>query len=501
MTKKEVVIVLDCGSTNLRAIAVDSEGRLLSQSSRPNKTVGESRDPRLRIWDLDDVWKKLCSATREVVSDIQDADVAGIIVATWGADGAPVRKNGSLAYPVISWQCTRTQELAVGAPELMDPWRIFEISGYQIMSINTLFKLIWLRRNAPEALDRSDHWLMMPGLIGARLGAEPHVDPTSASTTMAMDLSRRDWSPELLALAGLGTDFFPEWHYPGDVVGEVSSDASERSGLPAGTPILAGGHDTQFALLGSGAAVDEAILSSGTWEILALRVPSFRPTREGFRGGLIFEADATKGLWNPQMLMMGSGVLEWVRDCFFSDVAGGDYRTLIELGRNIPAGSRGVTVVPSFVSDSGPTRRFCTKGTVLGLQLQTGRGEIYRAALEGLCFQLRQAMDVLSASTGMRPKGIRLVGGGSKNDLWSQIRADVTNLPVTITSQKEATVLGAAMIAFTGIGRFDIVESGIRAVDMDTKTFSPGEDSGTYEDLFEEYNQLPPGLEAFYGQG
>jgi L-fuculokinase len=326
-----------------------------------------------------------------------------------------------------------------------------------------------------------------------------------------MDLAKPDWSEDLLRLAGLEPDFFPEWRSPGSVVGELTKDASQESGLPVGTPILAGGHDTQFALLGSGSGAGEAVLSSGTWEILALRVPSFRPTKEGFQGGLIFEADAVGGLWDPQMLMMGSGVLEWVRTMFFGDLPPRDYRTMIDLGRTTPAGSQGVRMIPSFVSDSGPTRRFATKGTLLGLGLHTGRGEIYRATLEGLSFQLRQALEVLAGSTGQRTEGIRLVGGGSRNPLWNQIRADVTGLPIattshkeatvlpiTTTSHKEATVLGAALVAFTGVGLFDSVESAFGNVDVRTETTRPGEDSGTYQDLFQSYDLLPHALQGLY---
>ena len=498
MAREDAIIVLDCGATTLRAIAVGCDGTLLAQSSSTNESVEQPEMPALRIWPLDDIWDRLCIVTREVVTKLGDASLAGVIVATWGADGAPVRPDGSLAYPVISWQCGRTAELARRFPELMPPWTIFKISGYQVMSINTLFKLMWLRENCPKAIRAGNRWLMMPGLVEFRLGAEEHVDPTSASTTMAMDLSKRDWSAELLRLPGLDPSFFPKWQEPGTVVGRVSEKAGKSTGMPPGTPILAGGHDTQFALIGSGASGREAMLSSGTWEILAFRTDAFKPTKEGFRGGAICEADAVKGLWDPQILMMGSGVLEWIRSCFFSEIPQTDYDALERLGREVPPGSGGVTVMPSFVSDSGPNRQFGTKGTILGLGLHTGRAEVYRAALEGLSFQLHQALEILSTSTGLRPKGIRVVGGGSKNDLWNQIRADVTGLPITVTSQKQATVVGAAMVGFTGLGRFRSPESAMKSIEVRTTTIRPGGASRVYAERYEHYLRLAPGLKSFY---
>jgi L-fuculokinase len=196
--------------------------------------------------------------------------------------------------------------------------------------------------------------------------------------------------------------------------------------------------------------------------------------------------------------MMGSGVLEWIRSCFFSEIPQTDYDALERLGREVSPGSGGVAVLPSFVSDSGPNRQFGTKGTILGLGLHTGRAEVYRAALEGLSFQLRQALEILCTSTGLRPKGIRVVGGGSKNDLWNQIRADVTGLPITVTSQKQATVVGAAMVGFTGLGRFHSPESAMKSIEVRTTTILPGDASREYGARYENYLRVAPGLKSFY---
>ena len=115
----------------------------------------------------------------------------------------------------------------------------------------------------------------------------------------------------MLGLAGMDSSFFPRWVEPGETIGTVTAKASEQTGLPRGTPVITGGHDTQFALFGSGAGVDEAVLSSGTWEILLVRTGVFEPDDIGYKNGLIFEFDCIPGMWNPQLLMMGSGALEW----------------------------------------------------------------------------------------------------------------------------------------------------------------------------------------------
>lgn len=493
------VLVLDCGSTNLRAVVVDEAGRFTAEASRRNTALrSDPSQPDWYVWDYETLWMDICHVIRESTQAVDRKELGAVIVTTWGADGASVRRDGSLTYPPIAWQCPRTRSVVEQISRQIEPWEIYRVTGYQMISFNTLFKLAWLRRYRPSALERAYTWLMMPGLIARSLTGEFSIESTSGSTMMAMDLARRDWSPELLRLAGLEPSFFPSWSEPGHIVGQVTDEAAAATGLTPGILVLAGGHDTQFAAVGSGARDDEAILSSGTWEILGLRVDRFRPTREGFRGGILIEADVLPGFWDPQMLMVGSAVLEWVRRLIFADVADRDYEALVREALVAPPGSEGVMLVPAFVSDSGPTRRYGTKGTILGLSLATTRGDLYRAALEGLSFQLRHALEVLEAASEFKAQGIRAVGGGSKNRLWNQIRSDVTGLPLTCPAQREATVLGAALTAFVGIGTYRSMDAARRAMVLGEEVLRPSGESAVYQELYERYRGLTRTLKAFY---
>jgi len=497
--REEVVLVLDCGATNLKAVAVDPEGRIIAHASRPNEPTPQ-RDGRTGwlIWDLDEIIRKLSIGAREISRKIDPRKIKALTVTTWGADGAPVRRDGTLTYPIISWQCPRTEEIAKKICETISPWEIFQTTGYQLIPFNTLLRLIWLRENVPRALEDAYTWLMMPGLIAHSLTGEFHIDPTIASTMMAMDLGKRDWSSSMLELASLDPGFFPDWREPGETVGYVAQKAAKQFGVPSGIPILAGGHDTQFALCGSGAKMTEAILSSGTWEILGVRADTFKPSRKAFEEGLIVEADVRPGFWNPQLLMMGSGVLEWVLDNFFSEMGNQRYDVMTEEAARVSPGSDGVTFIPSFIKESGPTRKYGTMGTILGLTLRTSRGQILRSALEGLSFQLRHALRILAAATDFGAEGIRAVGGGSRNLLWNQIRADTTGLPVIVTEEKEHTTLGAALAAFTGLGRYKSLDDARECVLSQQRVFEPSANRGLYEAAFQRYMKALESLRTFY---
>lgn len=500
---RRIAIVMDCGSTTTRVVAVDQDGSLVAQAgarSGPGPQPGCPKD--WLVWDLEALWRRLGRLSRQVCARIEPGDIAAVTITTWGADGAPVDAAGRLTYPPICWQCPRTQPTAQAITEKVPAWELFRTTGYQVISFNTLLRLIWLREHAPAALDGARAWMMMAGLLSYRLCGEMSMDYTVASTMMAMDLARRTWSPKLLALAGLDAGFFPRLVESGETIGTVTAQASRATGIPAGTPVTAAGHDTQFAPIGSGARPGEAILSSGTWEILMARLPQFTANKAGFDGGLIIEADALPGLFDPQLLMMGSGALEWLAKHFYADLCGARraklYETMIGEARAIAPGSGGVMLIPSFVAGTGPTKRYATLGTILGLTIGTERGQVYRAALEGLACQLQLAIEMLEAATGFEPRGIRVVGGGSRNDLWNQLRADVTGLPVTTIEQKEATVLGAAICALAGTGVYPSVDAAQKAMKLRETTFAPSKQAEAYRSLYAAYKALLPRLRRHY---
>jgi len=498
---KDIVMVLDCGATNARAIAVDAGGNIVAEAGHPNAPSQQPDcPPGWLIWDLEAVWGRLCQACREACTELDRDRIGAVTVTTFGADGAPVDSRGHLSYPIICWQDSRTEGLAADFASRMDPWQAFATTGYQLIPFNSILRLVWLRENEPQALDEAECFLMMPGILSMLLSGERSIDPTAGGTMMAMNMAARDWSSEMLNLAGLDGSFFPTWREPGTVIGQVTAQASEQTGLPEGIPVTAAGHDTQFAAVGSGAQPGEAVLSSGTWEILLLRTDSFAPNRQGFEQGLLYECDAEAGLYNPQLLMMGSAVLEWIREHFYRDVADRSvaYQEMIAEAEAVPVGAGGVTVLPSFVAATGPTRQYATEGTILGLGMDTERGQIYRAALEGLSFQMQHALEILTEATGASPGAIRTVGGGSRNALWNQMRADVAGLPVVTIEQVEATVLGAAMFGFVGIGVYDTVQDAQRGMARGEATISPTEQQRAYEELYQCYRLAAPALHEFY---
>ncbi len=499
---KRVVLVFDCGATNVRAIAVDQKGDIVHREARPNAPVHQRPDRDWLIWDIEAVWKKLIDCAKKTIAAVGKENVAAIALTSFSDDGAPVDREGKLLYPVISWQCPRTGQIADHVDAYIPFDELFRITGEQVMRQHTLFRLIWLRQNAPQALERAHKYLMVPGILNHRLTGQMTNDPTTADSMMLLDIKKRAYSALLMGKLGLSESFFGPLVEPGTVIGTLTLKAARLLDLAGDIPVVAAGHDTQFAVAGSGAAPGEAVLSSGTWEILFARSNSPDTSNRAREAGLKNECDAVRGLFDVGFQWIGSGALEWAADTFYPIRSKKEarYNLMIDEARRVLPGSGGLTVHPSLLPGSGIARRHRTSGTILGLTLTSSRGQIYRAFLEGLSFQLREAIDLLGEIRGAKLSRLTVVGGGSRNGVWNQIRADVTNLPIRLTRQVENTVVGAAIFAFIGAGLYRDYGQAVRNIDFFREEIHPSPGREVYDELYDRFREIGPALKGFYSK-
>jgi len=469
MPSGDIAIVFDCGATNVRVIAVNSRGDILASESYQNNTQPDPFYPGGKIWDVNEIWDKMCKASRKVTGSIKRDAIAGVTITTFGVDGALFDKAGEMLYPVISWQCERTTKVMADIGKYIPLADLYEDAGVLPFNFNTINKLIWLRENRPDLVDRSKIFLFIPSIFSFFLTGEMVNDSTMAGTSMVTSLSSRSYSKDILKSIGFPEEKMGIPVEPGTITGRITSKASDETGLPAGLPVIATGHDTQFAIFGSGAEVNQPVLSSGTWEILMVRSSGHKSGKEQLEMGITTELDARPGLFNIGNQWIASGMLEWARKILYPDIKENAYEVMISGASAVPPGSRGVTINPGFYEEL----RGKPGGQILGLTMDTTRDEIYRAMLESLSLRLRKGMDALEKAGGFRTDTILCVGGGSRNNLWNQLRADYSGVPVKITDRSETTVLGASMFVQYATGNAGSPEDARKAIDYKTEIFKP----------------------------
>lgn len=477
----KAVLVLDCGATNVKASLVDTRGQVLASHALPNETIPDPYYKGGLIWDIEAIWNKLALCSRKACQEAENYEITAITVTTFGVDGAAMKKDGSLCYPVISWQCKRTEEIEKRLSAYIDPQVLRRITGLNSYHFNTINKLVWLQENKPDVLDKADYYVLMPSILLHRMTGAFVTDTTMAGTTMLTDLKTRRFSAEITEKIVPGKNLFPTLVEPGTIVGRITHAAADELGVKAGTDVLVAGHDTQFAILGSGADIHQPVLSSGTWEILMVRALSENIVIPGPDSGITVELDAQAGVADLGLQWIASGALEWISKMFYDNRGNPTpYAVMIQEAAEVPAGAEGVMVIPEFF----PGKFLGTEGMIRGITHETSRGHVYRAALEALSFYTRYGLEQLIKSGNFSAGEIICVGGGSRNNLWNQIRADVLNRPVKCADARETTVLGAAMTAFTGKGFYPSLAMASKELTKAYDIIEPGEDVKKYEALY-----------------
>ena len=437
-------------------------------------------NPDYHIWAIDEIWGKLLTCAKQTLAELsseQRQQIVGISVTTFGVDGALFDKQGNQLYPIISWKCPRTLPIMTSLANYIDVEKLYQRNGVGHYSFNTLFKLLWLKQHQPEVYAKANSFMFISSILTYRLTGVQSTDRTMAGTSMMTCIEQDAWDDEVLNLLGLSKEHFPPMKSAGEVIGGLKADLAVELGLSADIPVISCGHDTQFAIFGSGADYNQPVLSSGTWEILMARTQQAKPEWQFAQHGLTIEFDSQAGCFNPGVQWVASGIMEWLGKRFFTEVAGTDtyYRTMIEEARAIPAGANGVKLIGNF---DGTTNQM---GSIVGLSMHTKRGEIYRAGLEYMAYRLKDGLQLLQKVGNFNAESLICVGGGSKNALWNQIRADVLNCPVDVVDFPETTVLGAAMFTFFGAGQFNSPLAAQQAMKPRVTRVEPSENSQYYK--------------------
>jgi len=469
MNRGDIVIVFDCGATNVRCVAIDSKGEILASESYGNNTRPDPFYPAYRIWDVTEIWDKMCKASRKVISKINVKSIAGITVTTFGVDGTLYDKSGKMLYPVISWQCERTNPIMANIDKYIPVNKLYNECGVLPFTFNTINKLIWFVEQKPEIIEKSYRFLFMPSIFSFLLTGEMVNDTTMAGTSMLTNLSSRGFSENIFNKINFPVELFGLPVEAGTITGKINTKASAETSIPEGLPVVATGHDTQFAIFGSGAEKNQPVLSSGTWEILMARSEGFRSGKEQLDMGITTELDSRPGLYNIGNQWIASGILEWARRNLYSDIDDNVYETMISAAEKVPAGCNGVRIIPKFYEEL----KGKPGGQILGLTMESTRDEIYRAMLEALSERLAEGKTALENAGGFKTESILCVGGGSKNRLWNQLRADFTGVPLKIIDQKESTVLGSSLFVQAACGNASSPEEARSAINYTTEIIEP----------------------------
>lgn len=491
---------IDVGTSGCKAAVFSEEGQLLEIAY--DEYDFQRPQPGWAELDSLQVWQKIKDAIRKAARGARHDPIKALSVSSLGESVVPVTNERQILGPSLLNFDVRGAEYLPELRLVIDDERLYQLNGNALGNQFTLTKLLWMKDHQPDLYRQADWLLHWSGFVAFMLGAEPAVDYSLANRTLLFDLARRDWSDELLGLTHLNRTCLPPAVPSGAIIGYVSGEMASELGLPAGIPIVNGGHDQSCNGVGCGVIeAGRAMYGMGTY-ICVMPVFDQRPAPAAMlERGLSTEHHTVAGQFISFVYNQGGVLVKWFRDTFAlaererARTTGEDlYAALIA---EMPPEPSRVMVLPHFTITGPPHFIQDSCGVMAGMRLETARGEILKAIIEATTFYLRECMDSPAGQSAtespIQIADFRAVGGGSKSEAWIQICADILGKPFVRPRITEAGVLGAAILAGAGSGIFPSIQAGVeRMVKLEHEFYPNPQMQARYDERFELYRRLYP---------
>jgi len=467
MARDPILIGVDVGTTGVKGVAVDADGRVLASAEEPY----ELSIPRSGWAEQDpEHWWQ---ASRRVLAALPPSTAIGLSGQMHGL--VVLDDRDRVLRPAILWNDQRTAAECAEIEARVGRERLVALTGNRALTGFTAPKLLWIRAHEPDVYERIAHVLLPKDYVRLRLLGERAIDAADASGTLLLDVGRRRWSEEVLDALELPAAWLPPVFESPEVPG------------------AAGAGDQAAAALGVGVDRPGPVsVVLGTSGVVFAALPAFAADADG---RVHVFCHAVPGGWHVMGVMLSAaGALRWLRDLLAAE-----YGELLAAAERWPPGAGGVLFAPYLAGERTPHADPDVRGAFVGLELRHDRGALVRAVLEGVAFGLRDSLELLR-ELGVRADSGRVSGGGARSGLWLRIVASVLGIPLERTAVEEGSAYGAALLAGVAAGAFADVHEAVERCVRVREVVEPDPTWATaYAELHGRFRALYPALRSFGG--
>ncbi|MBR2987716.1 MAG: xylulokinase [Clostridia bacterium] len=456
---KQYIVAHDLGTSGNKATLYSLDGKLVKSAvySYP-LYVSESNTAEQ---EADDWWHAVAESTKELLCDIPPASVAAVSFSGQMMGCLCVDKEGKPLRRSLIWADMRSVREAEAIAKNLSPEEFYRIIGHRLSPSYSATKLMWVRDHEPEVYRNTYRMLHAKDYVIFRLTGEMVTEPSDASSTCLMDISTLTWSDTVISAAGLSRNMLPEIIPSTAIAGKVTKEASAATGLLEGTPVVMGGGDGSCAAVGCGVVREgnaNLCLGTSSWISVASKKPVLDPAMKTFTF-----AHVVPDYYIPTGTMQtGGGALSWAVDTLYGAPEGmvsyekaEIYRSVAEEVRKSPLGAKGLYFLPYLMGERSPRWNDKARGSFVGLTMAHERGDMLRAVMEGVGYNLGIILETLQGN-GCHIDSLIPVGGGARTREFITILADILGVTMKVPEYlEEATSMGAAVTAGVGIGAFD----------------------------------------------
>ncbi len=460
------LIGIDVGTTSLKAVCFDENGVCLAETNIDYTLSTHGESVEFDPMEYVRITKEALSEIRKTVPKID-----AISIDTQGETMILTDEKGMPTMPAIVWLDNRAVKEAEEIEAHFGAETIWNVTGQAETTGGwPACKILWVRRNLPQVWEKTKKVFLLEDWLLYSLSGEFVTEPTIQSSTIYLDIRKKDWWQEMLDFIGLDREMLPKIRPSATKIGSFEE-----------AQVVTGALDQIAGAVGVG-VVDENIVSEMTGTIMAIcvvkdAIPSFDPSSK-----IPCHLHAIDGKYVSLLWSSTAGMaLKWYKNNFAENLS---FKELDSLAEKAGPGAEGLTFLPYLCGSTMPVYNPDAKGTFWGMTLAHGKGHFARAILESVAFTLKDDLECIGADCDE----IRITGGGASSPLWAQIKADVVGKNLSTLMEKESACLGTAIMAGVGVGIYPSIEEACKKIIRTKKTYSP---EGTdYTIPYKQYKKL-----------
>jgi xylulokinase len=495
-----LLLGIDVGTGGTRALVIDQGGKIVASATESHEPFAS---PKIG-WaeqNPEDWWRRCGAAVRTALSkgNLAAADIACVGFSGQMHGAVMLDESDIPIRPALIWCDVRTGKQCEELTSKIGAERLIRLTCNPALPNFTLTKLLWVRENEPEKWARVRSIMLPKDYVRFRLSGKKAIDVADASGTLMLDVTKRQWSREVLEAAAIDESLLPRLYESQDVCGEISSTGAAATGLKAGTPVVAGAGDQAAGATGMGiVSPGSASATIGTSGVVfaATDRPALDP-----KGRLHTFCHAIPGRWHVMGVTQAAGLsLRWFRDQFGAGPEDGrdPYERLSDEAAKVPPGAEGLLWTPYLMGERTPHLDPNARAALVGLTASHTRAHVIRAILEGVAFSLRDTFSIFN-EMGVPARNIRLGGGGARSALWRQIQADVYGHEVEIVEAEEGAAYGAAILAGVGAKVWASVDDACKAIVRVKERIAPKQANvSLMNSQYEAYRRVYPATKSIF---
>ena len=478
---------IDIGTSATKAVLCDEVGVVVAAASSPH-TISRphpgwsEQDPQIWFDAAIAAIQQVLATDKVHPETIAAVGLSGQMHGSVFLPPDATAHDGSKAAairPALLWndqrtseQCIQIEQAAGGRAQLV------QLVGNAALTGFTLPKILWLRDHEPENFAKTASVILPKDYIRLRLTGRIATDFGDAAGTLLLDIQKRIWSQEAIAMARIDQDLLPPLLESSTVAGSITQWAASQTGLKAGTPVVTGSGDNQAGAVGAGVVSPGRVLATlGTSGVIyahaskpQLDISNDTPPGRVHTMCAPTGSENGPGQWCITGCMLAAaGSLQWLRDTLFPSAS---FDELVAQAATAPPGSDGLVFLPHLTGERCPYPDPNARAGWIGLTSRHTRAHMIRSVLEGVTFTMAQILDIVR-QIGVPVRAARLGGGGAKSELWRQMQADIYNIPVSLPNTQEGPAYGAAILAAVGAGAFPNIQDACDSLITDIETREP----------------------------